>query len=214
MKKFEYIDPYELDEGYRLGNPGGGMPKWVTDEAAIAMWKTVMRPVLDKDGKVAVRCADTVSQVLTRTIDRFLDEKNEFRREYGMPKLTKTTVYERAKLSRANWGRIMSGQLSDIERGNVFALAIALELNAEQTAELLYAAGFAINYELDLDVAMMYFIRNEIYDMDKINEILGYFCDVDNGLDCFMFQPKISPAESRALREAKNARRNAKKPTA
>ena len=179
-----------------MGNPGGGMPKWVTNDEAVALWQAAMRPVIDANGKTVLRCADTASQVLTRAIDRFLDEKNEFRREYGMPKLTKTAVYKRAKFSRAKWGRIMGGQMSDIERGNAYALAIALELDEVQTAELLYAAGFAINYELDLDVAMMYFIHNKIYDMDKIYEILGNFSDVKNGLDCFMFQPPCPPQES------------------
>lgn len=208
MKKYEYVDPYELDEGYRLGKPQGGIPKWVTDKGAIALWEKVMCPVVDERGNTVIKCAETASRVLTRTIDRFLDEKNEFRHKYGMPKLTKNEVRIKAKFSRAKWGRIVSGQLSDIERGNAYALAIALELNAEQTAELLYAAGFAINYELDLDVAMMHFIHEGIYDMDKINAILGQFCDVDNGLDCFKFQPEISPEESRRRRAERAQRRH------
>ncbi len=50
-------------------------------------------------------------------------------------------------------------------------------------------AGHAINYELDPDAAMMYFINREIYNMKYICSVLGNFSDVTNGLDCFAFQP-------------------------
>lgn len=206
MKSYEYIDPYELDEGHRLGNPEGGMPAWVKDERAVVMWQDVMRPVKDAEGKTVLKTADTASQVFARKINQFLNDRDRNFLVFEKDHLSQRAVYRAAGFSKSKWGRIMEGKMSDIERGNAFAVAIALHLNEKETAELLHAAGFAINYELDLDVAMMYFIRRGIYDMEYICSVLGEFCDVDNGLDCFMFQPACSPEESRRIREEKKAR--------
>ena len=207
MKKYEYIDPSALDEGMKLGNPEGGMPAWVEDPRAKTMWEKVMRPVKDANGKTVLKTADTASQVFARKIEQFMNDRHRnflvFENEY----LPQSKVYKAAHFSRSKWGRIKEGKMSDIERGNAFAVAIALHLNEEETLELLHSAGFAINYELDLDVAMMYFIRQGIYDMDYICEVLGAFCDIDNGLDCFMFQPPESPEESRAKRAAKKSKK-------
>ena len=192
MKKLEYFDPYDIkkEDGYTFDAPQKISPD-VTDEAAVELWNTVMRRVRDRDGKVVLKAADSASQVLARKIMQFMnDEEHIYNKFDGVPPKM-STIYRAAKFSSSKWGRIIGGELSDIERGNAFAIAIALRLDEAQTAELLYAAGFAINYELDLDAAMMYFIKKEIYNMDRILKILGNFSNVKNGLDCFVFQPQV-----------------------
>lgn len=81
----------------------------------------------------------------------------------------------------------MNGQLPDIERGNVFAIALALKLDEDELIQLLYSAGFALNYSLHLDAAVMYFIKQGIYDIEHIYNVLSQFSDITNGLDCFTF---------------------------
>ena len=66
----------------------------------------------------------------------------------------------------------------------------ALQKRSPQTAELLYAGGFVLNYEHELDCAMMYFIKQGIYDLRLITSTLSQFCDIKNGFDKFTFTPK------------------------
>ena len=57
-------------------------------------------------------------------------------------------------------------------------------------AKLLYAAGFAVNYGHELDCANMYFIKNEIYDINVITRTVSKFCDIRSGFDKFTFNPR------------------------
>lgn len=190
MKKLEYYDPYEAEKegGYTFDAPQK-MEITTNDEAAEKLWNKVMRRMRDESGNVVLKAPDTASQVLARKIMSFMNDEDHIYNKFDGEQPKMSTIYRAAGFSSSKWGRIISGELSDIERGNAFAIAIALRLNEEQTAELLYSAGFAINYELDLDAAMMYFIRREIYDLKRILKILSNFSNVKNGLDCFVFQP-------------------------
>ena len=191
MKKIEVFDPHEVEQAphsqYRFGAPEKPEGQ-IEDARAIELWNTVMRPVFEKKKRV-LRTPDNVSQVLARKVYEFRYDTEHTGRKFDHDNLTAKEVFEAAGFSKSKWNRINGGRLTDVERGNVYALAIALRLDADQTAELMYAAGLAINYELDLDAAMMYFINREIYDMEYICSVLSNFSDVTNGLDCFAFQP-------------------------
>ena len=203
MKKIEVFDPHEAENApnspYYFRSPEK-MDVQVEDARAVELWNTVMRPVYEKKTRV-LRTPDNVSQVLARKVYEFRHDTEHTGRKFDHDHLTAKEVYEAAGFSKSKWNRINSGKLVDVERGNVYALAIALRLDADQTAELMYAAGLAINYELDLDAAMMYFINREIYNMKYICSVLGNFSDVTNGLDCFAFQP--APDQKKPKRSKK-----------
>ena len=182
------LDPFHLPADYHLSNPQSIDPE-ITDPAAIELWNTVMRSVKDANGATALRAADTVGQSVARKIEAFLLDEAHIAARFGGERPKAKQLYHSAGFSKSKWNRIVSGELCDITRGNLFAIAIALRLSAAQTAELLFSAGFVLNYELDLDVAMLYFINREIYDMATVYQVLGSFCDVTNGLDRFYFQP-------------------------
>ena len=193
MKENGRFDPYEAEASNKYDfSPPAHIDKSITDETAVRLWNTVMRKVTEKNDhdKVLFKPAGTASSSLARKIQQFLDDSDHIDNKfYGEPPKMKE-IYKAAKFSSSKWGRIMSGELADVERGNAFALAVALRLNTEQTEELLYSAGFALNYELDLDAAMMFFIKQEIYDLDYIFSVLECFSNIKNGLDCFVFQPR------------------------
>lgn len=182
------LDPFHLPDGYRLGNPQTVDPE-ITDPDAIALWNTVMRAVKDANGATVLRAADTVGQSVARKIECFLLDEAHIAAKFGGTRPKAKQLYHSAGFSKSKWNRIVSGELCDITRGNLFAIAVALRLSAVQTEELLFSAGFVLNYELDLDVAMLYFINRKVYDMATIYRVLGSFCDVTNGLDRFYFQP-------------------------
>ena len=54
----------------------------------------------------------------------------------------------------------------------ILALAIALELNLQETDDLLKRAGYALSHSQKGDVIVEYFIINKNYDIYEINEVL------------------------------------------
>lgn len=159
------------------------------DPLAEELWNTVICRV-EKDGGTVLDDPETASAKLSDKINFFMSDSRHIDEKFDGEKPTGKEIYEAAGISKSSWGRIKSGALVDLERGNVFALAVALRLNEEETEQLLHSAGYCINYELELDCAIMFFIRREIYDMKKIRETLGRFSNIDNGFDCFTFRPK------------------------
>ena len=193
MRKIEYFDPYEAEaeNNCDFSSPLH-LDKGIKNDMAIALWNTVMRKATAKDdrSRVLLRHANTASLSFAKKIQQFMNDKDHIYNKFEDKAPKASDIYKAARFSSSKWGRIMSGEMTDIERGNAFAVAIALRLDTAQTEELLYSAGFAINYELDLDAAMMFFIKKEIYDTDYIYSVLECFSNIKNGLDCFIFQPR------------------------
>ena len=195
MKKtIEYIDPYLAKDkpGYSYGD-APSIRAGITDPDAVELWKTVMRQVRKTENgkkKIVLNAPVTASRLLADKIVEFMEDEEHIYYAFEGEKPKAKDIYEAARFSKSTWGRIMTGELSDLERGNVFAIALALRLNENQTVELLHSAGFSLNYEIELDAAVMYFIKKEERDLDKVWRVLGQFCNVKNGLDCFVFHPQ------------------------
>lgn len=194
MSKFAYFDPYEAEaEKKCVFSEPKPIDDRIKDAMAVELWNTVTRKVVDQNSKkVLLKPVNTASMSFAIKINQFLNDQDHIYNKFDDEPPKASDIYKAAKFSSSKWGRIMSGELPDIERGNAFAIAVALRLNTEQTEELLYSAGFALNYELDLDAAMMFFIKKEIYDLDYIYSVLGCFSNIKNGLDCFIFQPRTN----------------------
>ena len=188
MKRIEIFDPYEAKNlmGYRVSNPKA-LPNKELDETAVDLWNNTMISV--KNGtKTVLSRPETATYSLSEYIRKIMDDEERTFERFGVKKLKAAMVYTNARMSRSAWSRLMNGQLPDIERGNVFAIALALKLDEDELIHLLYSAGFALNYSLHLDAAIMYFIKKGIYDTELIYKTLSQFSDITNGLDCFYLE--------------------------
>lgn len=84
-------------------------------------------------------------------------------------------IYTKANVSRQHFSKIRSNPDYRPTKATALAFAIALELDLEQTADLIGRAGYALTNSSKFDVIIMYFIRERNYNLFDINATLFDF---------------------------------------
>lgn len=121
---------------------------------------------LGSDNKV------TLDQLMNDIGDSFQDKLFSYIGESGM---TDVEVYKKANIDRKLFSKIRSNPMYHPRKQTVLALAIALQLNVEQTVDLLTSAEYALSPGSKGDLIVKYFIEHEIFDIMTINFALDEY---------------------------------------
>ena len=83
-----------------------------------------------------------------------------------------SVIYKRANVDRRLFSKIRSNPDYRPSKATAVAFAIALQLNVEETNDLIGRAGYVLSHSSKADLAVECFIEHQIYNIDRINEVL------------------------------------------
>ena len=106
---------------------------------------------------------DTFQQMLLNHIDR--------------RGLKDSDVYHKANISRKLFSKIRSNEYYTPSKKTALAFAIALELNLDETLDLIGSAGYTLSDASIFDLIIKYCIIHKIYDIFEINNYLFKYTD-------------------------------------
>jgi len=110
---------------------------------------------------------EKLEEPFTKTLFRYIDQKG----------FDDVEVYKKANIDRKLFSKIKGDHDYRPSKSTAIAFAIALELNLDQTLDLLARAGYTLSHASKFDLVVEYYIKMNHYDIHEINTALFDFCE-------------------------------------
>lgn len=163
-----------------FGNESSKPKSGFMDEVNEAV-EAILNQKFDKDGPYKYgRDRDAIIRRIGEIMSLLREEKNPTFSKllFRMIKnkgVSETKCYKRSNLDRCLFSKIRSDKNYHPQKNTVLALIIGLKLDMDEANELMKVAGYSFSKFLKMDVIMEYMIKEKIYDILTVNEILYLF---------------------------------------
>lgn len=187
-KLFQGVESY-IDENY-IAKKAHIMRRYETthrDERRFAVRNLLPEQEYTEDKCVAYMAAPMVASAPAPGLDELLAKTDAGFTETLLKLIDRSgkkdsEVYKRANISKQHFSKIRSNLSYRPTKATAVAFAIALELNLEQTNDLIGRAGYTLTNSSRFDVIIQYFIREKNYNMFDINMTLFKYDEMTLGV--------------------------------
>lgn len=125
-------------------------------------------------------CESEASVKSALSLDEFIKEKDAGFTETLLELIKKSGkknsyIYKKANISKQHFSKIINDPNAKPSKQTAIALALALELNLEDTRDLIGRAGYALTNSSTFDLIIRYFIEHKQFNVIEINIALYEF---------------------------------------
>lgn len=121
-----------------------------------------------KPRDVSESLEDVLKNIYTESFEKHLQQL------INKKGLKNSEVYATSNISKQYFSKLLKGKVKP-SKEKVLALAVGLKLNIDETVDFLRIAGYALSPISQTDKVVEYFIRNEDYNVIKIDIVLFDF---------------------------------------